>query len=90
MAKFRDILSSGAMGLIPRLLAQRDERQSSALSNLMGENEALKAQMEAARASGAPQAMKKGGKVKKMAAGGSASKRADGCAVRGKTRGKMV
>ena len=26
----------------------------------------------------------------KMAAGGSASKRADGCAQRGKTRGKMV
>jgi hypothetical protein len=37
--------------------------------------------------------MKKGGKVKKMAKGGSvgsASKRADGCAKRGKTRGKMV
>lgn len=32
---------------------------------------------------------KKGGKVK-MAAGGSASKRADGCAVRGKTKGRMV
>lgn len=37
--------------------------------------------------------MKKGGKVKKMAKGGSvssASKRADGCAQRGKTRGRMV
>ena len=34
--------------------------------------------------------MKKGGSVKKMASGGSASKRADGCAIRGKTRGKMV
>ena len=37
-------------------------------------------------------AMKKGGKVKKIAGGGmtkSASSRADGCAVRGKTRGKM-
>lgn len=33
---------------------------------------------------------KKGGKVKKYAAGGSASKRADGCATRGKTRGRMV
>jgi len=34
--------------------------------------------------------MKKGGAVKKMAKGGStASKRADGCAVRGKTKGKM-
>ena len=34
--------------------------------------------------------MKKGGKVKCMSKGGStASKRADGCAVRGKTKGKM-
>lgn len=33
---------------------------------------------------------KKGGKVKKMAKGGSASSRGDGCAMRGKTRGKMV
>jgi hypothetical protein len=32
----------------------------------------------------------KGGKVKKMAKGGSASSRADGCAVKGKTRGMMV
>ena len=35
------------------------------------------------------QGMRKGGCVK-MAKGGSASKRADGCAIRGKTRGKMV
>lgn len=28
--------------------------------------------------------------VKKMAKGGSASSRADGCAVRGKTKGRMV
>jgi hypothetical protein len=37
--------------------------------------------------------MKKGGKVKKYASGGSvssASKRADGCAQRGKTKGRMV
>ena len=34
--------------------------------------------------------MKRGGKVKKMAHGGSASKRADGCAIKGKTKGKMV
>ena len=33
--------------------------------------------------------LKKGGKVK-MAKGGSASKRADGCAVRGKTKGRIV
>jgi hypothetical protein len=33
--------------------------------------------------------MKRGGKVKKMANGGSASSRADGIAIKGKTRGKM-
>lgn len=33
--------------------------------------------------------MKKGGSIK-MAKGGSASSRADGCAVRGKTKGRMV
>jgi len=34
--------------------------------------------------------MKKGGGVKKMAAGGSASSRADGCAIKGKTKGRML
>lgn len=43
---------------------------------------------EAAEAQTTP-GMKKGGAVKKMASGGSASKRADGCAIRGKTRGKL-
>jgi hypothetical protein len=69
-------------------LARRDEKQSNEIDRLMGENEALRGQMEGAQ--GAPTGMKKGGKVKKMAAGGSASKRADGCAIKGKTRGKMV
>jgi hypothetical protein len=37
------------------------------------------------------QQLKKGGKVKKMAKGGStASKRADGCATKGKTKGRFV
>ena len=36
-------------------------------------------------------AMRKGGKVKKMAKGGStASKRADGCATKGKTKGRFI
>jgi hypothetical protein len=39
---------------------------------------------------GAPM-MRKGGKVKKMAKGGStASKRGDGCATKGKTKGRFV
>lgn len=33
---------------------------------------------------------KQGGSIKKMRSGGSASSRADGCAIRGKTRGKMI
>lgn len=32
----------------------------------------------------------KGGAIKKMAGGGSASSRADGCAQRGKTKGRFV
>ena len=34
--------------------------------------------------------MKRGGKVKKMAGGGSASARADGCCIKGKTKGTFV
>jgi hypothetical protein len=37
-----------------------------------------------------PDPYKKGGGVKKMSAGGSASKRADGVAVKGKTKGVML
>ena len=44
------------------------------------------------QAPGAKQApgMKHGGAVKKMAKGGTASKRADGCATKGKTKGRFV
>jgi len=34
--------------------------------------------------------MKRGGRVKKFAKGGSASSRADGCAIRGKTKGRFI
>jgi len=50
-------------------------------------NERAAAAYEKRRAAG--EDYKKGGCVK-MAKGGSASSRADGCAKRGKTRGKMV
>lgn len=100
MAKVTDIiaaggvlpaLASGAMGkenrgfaagLIPGLLYRDKYRDK--------EEERQKQESEAAAQIANQGGMKKGGKVKKMAAGGSASKRADGCAVRGKTRGKMV
>jgi hypothetical protein len=39
---------------------------------------------------GASIPFKKGGKVKKMAKGGTASKRGDGCATKGKTKGRFV
>lgn len=49
-----------------------------------------KAARDKRRASEAPR-YKKGGKAKKMASGGStASKRADGCATKGKTKGRFV
>ena len=50
-----------------------------------GGEEAVKGMTEGRMdAMGNPTGMKKGGKVS------SASKRADGCAIKGKTRGKMV
>jgi hypothetical protein len=48
---------------------------------------------KAAMMSGSPgmaPGMKRGGAVKKMAKGGSASSRADGCATKGKTKGRFV
>jgi hypothetical protein len=49
--------------------------------------------MGAAPAGGTMGTMKKGGSVKKMKKGGSTSscsKRADGCATKGKTKGRMI
>ena len=52
------------------------------------EKKALREEEEKEKKQGA--GMRKGGKVKKMAKGGSASKRADGCATKGKTKGRFV
>lgn len=46
-------------------------------------------QMDAAEAAAAEKAYDKA-RTTSMAKGGTASARADGCAIRGKTRGKMV
>ena len=71
------------VGLLPMIAGNlRDKREEKKRKEAMGIPDA-----------GAPEttpAMKKGGKVKKYAKGGSASKRADGCAIKGKTRGKFV
>jgi high-affinity Fe2+/Pb2+ permease len=76
---FGKLADSGVGGLIPTMLAQQRRKKKDGT------------EMTAAEEAAAPkEGMKKGGKVKTYAAGGSASKRADGCAQRGKTRGKMV
>jgi hypothetical protein len=55
------------------------------------EKRRLAAEAEEKAKKGAIPTMKRGGAVKKMAKGGStASKRADGCATKGKTKGRFV
>jgi len=68
----------GSLGIIPRMLVKEYDRQKDKIGGLEDENAALRAQMVGAQ--GAAPGMKKGGKVK------SASARADGIAIRGKTR----
>ena len=74
---FGKLVDSGVGGVLPQLLSEERKKEE-------------RDKEEARLAKG----MKKGGKVKKMAKGGavksSASKRADGCAQRGKTKGKFV
>lgn len=69
------------MAVVPAVVRQ----PASALGNLMGDT--------GSKGYGAKASfrLKKGGSVKKMAKGGStASKRADGCATKGKTKGRFV
>lgn len=99
-------LMGGALGALPALMGKVAGKENAGfglgiLPGLMykdqyrdkqREKEAAQAAMKAAPSvvKATQPGMKKGGKVKKMASGGSASKRADGCAQRGKTRGKIV
>jgi hypothetical protein len=71
---FGKMADSGLGGIVPTMLSE--ERRKKKDGTPMTKEEEMATQN--------PQAMKKGGKVS------SASKRADGCAVRGKTRGKIV
>jgi hypothetical protein len=70
-------MRQGFGGIAPMMIAR---------SGYKDEEEERRAQEQAAAEQAAAQGMKKGGKVKMS----SASKRADGCAQRGKTRGRMV
>ena len=74
-----DIARNGGFGLLGLALAKKRREQER--SRPMDERAPMPPRME----------LKKGGKVKKMAKGGStASKRADGCATKGKTKGRFV
>ena len=74
----KDIIAAG--GAVPYLLSRMDnsKKLKEKIGGLEEDNAALRAQMEGTQ--GAAPGMKKGGKVK------SASARADGIAIRGKTR----
>lgn len=74
MAGFQD--ATGMGGILPMIASEQRRKRRE------------KREGEAPEAG---EGMKRGGKVKKMAKGGStASKRADGCAQRGKTKGRFV
>lgn len=77
-----DIARSGGFGLAGLALAKKKKKKADGT-----EADGTEVEVEA---EGAP-TMRKGGKVKKMAKGGStASKRGDGCATKGKTKGRFV
>ena len=82
----RDIV--GSLGIIPKMLARKDQEKSDEISRLQTENEKARRMAGAPMDTTAPQSIvtkKKGGMVKS-----SASKRADGIAKKGKTKGRFV
>lgn len=83
-----DIARNGGFGLMGLALAKKkkEARDAAAMSGRPMAEEVMVAEEAPAGAM-----MRKGGKVKKMAKGGStASKRGDGCATKGKTKGRFV
>ena len=81
MANIKDILKGGLAGVVPAAIAQNPGlARNLGFAGQIYANEEERKRMQQAMQQG----MKEGGKVK------SASARADGCAIRGKTRGKMV
>lgn len=92
----KDIAKSGILGVGPALVADNPKLlQGMGLVGNLAYNKiedreeekrrrAAEAGMVPGQGGQAPMPMKKGGKVS------SASKRADGCAIKGKTKGRMV
>jgi hypothetical protein len=85
----KKLMESGAMGVLPALASKNPDMLrgfglvGNVEANKMDDREEKK---KAEAAAAGAKAMKKGGAVKMS----SASKRADGCAQRGKTKGRMV
>jgi hypothetical protein len=89
----RDIV--GSLGIIPKYVgAKRDQEKSDEISQLQAQNEEANRMTDMYRRAGAPVdttapqsivTKKKGGMIKS-----SASKRADGIAMKGKTKGRFV
>jgi len=92
-----DIARHGGLGIMGMLAAKKKKRgeaddEGRPATGGRGDVDAMMGR-SAGRNVEAGEGMKRGGKakVKKMAKGGStASKRADGCAQRGKTKGRFV
>lgn len=80
MPKISDLLASGVGGVLPMMMARDYKKQ---------QMQDAAAEAEAAKAAQAASVGNVGAVAKPMKKGGSASSRADGCAQRGKTRGKM-
>jgi len=95
MAKIKNILSSGALGIGPKLVMDNPEMLRglglipNLIANKLEDREEEKARQAAAGVQPPMPGMRKGGKVKKMKSGGYV-RSADGCAQRGKTKGRFV
>ena len=80
MPRLSEILSSGVGGVLPMLMAREHEKDRAQIAALEADRAASVGSVGTAGNVGAVSKMKKGGYVKA----------ADGCAQRGKTRGRMI
>jgi hypothetical protein len=85
------IARSGGFGVLGMMAAKKKKKAAEAAGGMRGRP--MVEDIMVAEEAPAGAMMRKGGKVKKMAKGGkvsSASKRGDGCATKGKTKGRFV
>ena len=79
--ELKDLANYGSFGAAVPGMSRSLKKET---NKYMDEEEKRRMEEQAAAEQAAAQGMKKGGKVS------SASKRADGCATKGKTKGRMV